>query len=406
MRRTSFAVVLILGLVLSACGLDGIGSKKVEIPSGEPVVIGISTMLEGDLASTGQALADAASLAGAGATIAGHPVEFSAVDDGCTNDGGRAAAEELVATDNLVAVVGPSCSDAVLGAQPVYEEAGITHISQLSTNIATTDPEDRDPYRTFLRTAFNDQIQGEEQAAFAEEQLGAGTAFIVYEAFRYGGAADTFRDQFGGELVGDVGFEDEDDLADIVSQITSAFPDLVYFSGFYPTGIPFVEALREHDYAGPVLAGDAMYDQALLDGLGELAEQELYITLPSPPLRGVAEFEAFVADYQAAYGADPTATPFSAESYDAARAILNAFAVEGVVEEADGGAITRRPGCPERRNPRPRVRGRIGPRPVRRQGRPRRHRGPRAGHRFRGARRRLRLRRVATSAPSASMGGP
>ena len=338
-RRTSFAVVLILGLVLSACGLGGIGSKAVEIPSGESVVIGISTMLEGDLASTGQALADAASLAGASATVAGHPVEFSAVDDGCTNDGGRAAAEELVAADNLVAVVGPSCSDAVLGAQPVYEEAGITHISQLSTNIATTDPENRDPYRTFLRTAFNDQIQGEEQAAFAEEQLGAGTAFIVYEAFRYGGAADTFRDQFGGDLLGDVGFENEDDLADIVSQITSAFPDLVYFSGFYPTGIPFVEALREHDYAGPVLAGDAMYDQALLDGLGELAEQELYITLPSPPLRGVTEFEAFVADYQAAYGADPTATPFSAESYDAATAIILAMATDGVVEEADGDAI-------------------------------------------------------------------
>jgi branched-chain amino acid transport system substrate-binding protein len=308
----------------------------VEIPSGEPIVIGISTMLEGELASTGRALADAASLAGDGATILGHPVEFSAKNSGCTNDGGRSAAEELVGTDNLVAVVGPSCSDAVLGAQPVFEEAGITHISQLSTNIATTNPEGRDPYRTFLRTAFNDQIQGEQQEQFAHDVLVVESAFIVYEAFRYGGAADTFRDEFGGELVGDVGFEGEEDFPGIVSQITTASPDMVYFSGFYPTGIPFVQALRDGGYTAPVLAGDAMYDQALIDGLGDLAEQELYITLPSPPLQG-PEFEDFSARYQAAYDADPTTTPFSAESFDAATAIILGLQADGVIEEADAG---------------------------------------------------------------------
>ena len=339
-RRSSIVLVLAFALPLAACGLGGTDTQTVEIPSGDPVVIGISTMLEGDLASTGEVLANAASLAGVGATILGHPVEFSAVDDGCTNDGGRTAAEELVATDNLVAVVGPSCSDAVLGAQPVYEEASITHISQLSTNIATTEPEDRDPYRTFLRTAFNDQIQGAQQEAFAHDVLAVESAFIVYEAFRYGGAADTFRAESGGELVGDVGFEDEADFPDIVSQITDASPDMVYFSGFYPTGIPFVEALRGGGYAGPVLAGDAMYDQALIDGLGELAEQELYVTLPSPQVQGLPEFEDFVVDYREAYGADPTATSFSPESYDAANAIVLALATDGVVEEADDGAIT------------------------------------------------------------------
>jgi branched-chain amino acid transport system substrate-binding protein len=336
--RRPFPVVptVLLVFSLAACGGDDPGFDAVEIAAGEPIVIGVSTMLEGDLASTGEALRDAAMLAGEGVTIAGHEVEFVAADDGCTSDGGSAAAEDLVAVDDLVAVVGPSCSDAVLGSQPVFESAGITHISQLSTNIATTDPEDRDPYETFLRTAFNDEIQGEQQAAFAEQELGAGTAFIVYEAFRYGGAAETFRTAFTGELVGDVGFQDEADFPDIVSQINEAGPDLVYFSGFYPTGIPFVQALRDGGYTGPVLAGDAMYDQAMIDGLGELAEQELYVTLPSPPLQG-PEFEEFRSRYESAYGADPTTTPFSAESFDAARAIILGLQADGVVEEADGG---------------------------------------------------------------------
>jgi branched-chain amino acid transport system substrate-binding protein len=335
-HRSSTVLALVLAVSLAACGGDDPGFETVEVPSGEPVVIGVSTMLEGDLAPTGEALRDAATLAGEGVSIAGHEVEFVATDDGCTIDGGSAAAEDLVATDRLVAVVGPSCSDAVLGSQPVFEQAGITHISQLSTNILTTDPEDRDPYQTFLRTVFNDRIQGEQQAAFAEEELGAGTAFVVYEAFRYGGAADTFRSTFTGELVGDVGFEDEADFPDIVAQINEASPDLVYFSGFYPTGIPFVQALRDGGYTGPVLAGDAMYDQAMIDGLGELAEQELYVTLPSPPLGG-PEFEEFSSRYQEAFGSDPTSTSFTAESFDAATAILLGLQADGVVEETDGG---------------------------------------------------------------------
>ena len=345
-RRVSLVPALILSLLLAACAAPGgSGSSEpagatVEIPAEEPVVIGISTMLEGDLASTGEVLANAATLAGAGATVNGHAVEFQPVDDGCTDEGGRSAADELVATANLVAVVGPSCSDAVLGAQPIYEAAGITHISQLSTNIATTNPDGRDPYRTFLRTAFNDQIQGEQQEHFAHDELVVENAFIVYESFRYGGAADTFRDVFGGALLGDEGFEDEGDFPDIVAKITDADPDMVYFSGFYPTGIPFIQALRDGGYAGAVLAGDAMYDQALIDGLGALAEQELYVTLPSPPVQGLPEFEQFVADYQAAYGADPTATSFSPESYDAANAILLGLESTGVVSEADDGAIT------------------------------------------------------------------
>lgn len=337
-RPISWSITLVvLALGLAGCGGEPEpGFRTVTIPDGAPIVIGVSTMLEGDLAPTGQALRDAAALAGVGVEVAGHPVEFVEADDGCTQEGGAEAARQLVGQDGLVAVVGGSCSDAVLGGQPVYEEAGVTHISQLSTNVRTTDPEDRAPFRTFLRTAFNDAIQGAEQAAFAQEVLGADSVFIVYEAFRYGGAVETFRASFDGAFVDDVGFDEEAELPSIASQIADAAPDLVYFSGFYPTGIPFVQALRETRYRGPVLAGDAMYDQAMIDGLGELAEQELYVTLPSPSLGG-EPFEDFRSRYEQAYGADPTGTPFSAESFDAATAILIALQGDGVISETEGG---------------------------------------------------------------------
>ena len=329
-------MLLVTLLALVACGGDGPNFGTVQIASTEPIVIGVSTMLEGDLASTGEALLNAATLAGQDVTIQGHPIEFVGVDDGCTEEGGATAAEELVDNDRLVAVVGGSCSDAVIGGQPIYEEAGITHISQLSTNVATTDPEGREPYRTFLRTAFNDAIQGAEQATFAEDTLGAGSAFIVHEGFRYGGAGVIFRDSFTGELLGDVGFENESEFPDIVTQVVQADPDVVYFSGFYPTGVPFIEALRGGGYTGPIMGSDSMYDQKLIEGLGDLAEQDLYVTLPSVPLEGPV-WDDFSERYTSAFSADPKGTPFAAESFDAATAIILGLQTEGVVTETDDG---------------------------------------------------------------------
>ena len=335
-RRSVLGAILLPLLVLASCGGDGPDFGTVEIASDRPIVIGVSTMLEGDLASTGQALMNAAILAGEDVTIAGHEVTFVGENDDCSEEGGAEAARRLVDEDDLVAVVGGSCSDAVIGGQPVYEAAGITHISQLSTNVATTDPEDREPYRTFLRTAFNDAIQGAEQATFAEDALGAQTAFVVHEGFRYGGAGVVFRDSFTGEILGDEGFEDESDYPDIVEQVVSAGPDLVYFSGFYDTGIPFVQALRGAGYAGPIMGSDSMYDQQVIEGLGDLAEQDLYVTLPSVPLEGLA-WDDFSERYTSEFSADPRGTPFAAESFDAATAIILGLRTEGVVTETDDG---------------------------------------------------------------------
>jgi branched-chain amino acid transport system substrate-binding protein len=334
MQRRSFrGTILVPLLVLVSCG-GGPDFGTVEVATDAPIVIGVSTMLTGELQSTGQALMNAATLAGEDVSIAGHDVEFVAADDGCTEEGGEAAARELVAKDGLVAVVGGSCSDAVIGGQPVYEETGITHISQLSTNVATTDPEGREPYRTFLRTAFNDAIQGAEQARFAEDTLGAETAFIVHEGFRYGGAGVIFRDSFTGELLGDEGFEDASEFPDIVEQVVAADPDIVYFSGFYPTGVPFIQALRGAGYAGSIMGSDSMYDQKLIEGLGDLAEQDLYVTLPSVPLEGPA-WDDFSARFEETFSADPKGTPFAAESFDAATAIILGLRSDGVVMQTD-----------------------------------------------------------------------
>ncbi len=333
--RVGWAVAVIgLGaLALGACGGDGEPDATRVIARGQPITIGVSTMVQGELATLGGSLRDAAQLAGDGVYIAGHPIRFVTVNDGCNRLGGERAARALVSLD-VVAVVGPSCSGAVLGSQPGYEAAGVTQISQLSTNPATTHPEGREPFRTFLRTAFNDDVQGVEQADFAQNTLKVADVFIAFEAFRYGGAVDQFRAAFTGKVVGEAGFE-ADGVEAAAKAAAAAKPSLVYFSGFFDTGVPFIRALRAAGYAGPVLGGDAIFDPAVISGLGALAEPGLYVTLPSPPAQGVA-YNAFVAKYTARYRADPHGTAFLAESYDAATVILTALQAPGVAEDRDG----------------------------------------------------------------------
>jgi ABC-type branched-subunit amino acid transport system substrate-binding protein len=66
--------------------------------------------------------------------VKGFGVNLVAFDDNCTESGGAAAAQQIVADDRLVAVLGPVCSSAVRGALPILEQAGVVMISGSATD--------------------------------------------------------------------------------------------------------------------------------------------------------------------------------------------------------------------------------------------------------------------------------
>ena len=354
------AMFAMLAMVAVACGGDdddddddggstaGSGDVKygkagfttVTIAAGAPVKIGISSVLSGDLKGLGQPIADAATLAGDGKEIKGHKVEFVAKDDQCSPEGGTAAATQLL-QENVVAVVGPICSGGVVAAQPAYEAKGITHVSPSSTAIKPTTPDRGDVFQTFLRVTYNDAIQGPAQAAFAKDKLAAKTAYIVYDTDAYGsGLRDAFKTAFekgGGKIVGSPeGYEKKaTDFKSIVTNIQSAKPDMVYFAGFYAEATPFIKQLRAADKNVKFLAGDGVKNDEFTKGAGADAEGA-YLSLPAPVLAGAA-YDKFGVDYEKKTGAKKDASPFTAESYDAATIIINAITK---VAKDDGGKLT------------------------------------------------------------------
>ena len=312
------------------------GFKTVEVAAGQPIKIGVSSVTSGDLAGLGQPIVDAAILAGEGVEIAGHPIEFVVQDDLCSPDGGAAAATALL-QENVVAVVGPICSGGVAAAQPQYEQAGITHVSPSSTALSVTNPQRGQVFQTFLRTTYSDGIQGPAQAAFARETIGAETAYVVHDTDAYGsGLRDAFSDAFeeaGGEIVGTEGFEKETtDFSAIITNIQAEDPDMVYFAGFYAEATPFIQQLRQANQEIAFLAGDGVKNDEFIAGAGEDAEGA-YLSLPTPAYAG-STYTDFADRFEAATGSSVDASPFVAESFDAATIIIQAL--EAVAEDNDG----------------------------------------------------------------------
>ncbi|HEV7251645.1 MAG TPA: branched-chain amino acid ABC transporter substrate-binding protein [Mesorhizobium sp.] len=89
----------------------------------ESVRLGVVAPLSGPSAILGEQIMAGAEAAAA-ANGVGGPVELVAADDACTGEGGRRAAEELVA-DQVQAAIGFLCTESIEAAMPILDGAGI-----------------------------------------------------------------------------------------------------------------------------------------------------------------------------------------------------------------------------------------------------------------------------------------
>jgi len=75
----------------------------------------------------------------------------ASLDDLCSNDGGQAAAQQIVADEDVVGVVGTSCSGAAVAAVPLITAAGMVIISGGNTSPALTSDLAGNPGPNFRR---------------------------------------------------------------------------------------------------------------------------------------------------------------------------------------------------------------------------------------------------------------
>src|SRR4029077_19215540 len=132
-------------------------------------------------------------------------------EDGlCTPEGGATAAQKIAADTTIAGLIGPNCTDEVLGGIKAINDAGMTTVSPSATRAGLTVPDrltDNPGLAAFLRTAHSDYFQGRMVAEYLYNYKGAKTLAGVQDGSGYAEAlAKVARDHFvelGGTIIPD-----------------------------------------------------------------------------------------------------------------------------------------------------------------------------------------------------------
>lgn len=255
-HTTKWIVGVIVG-VLIIVGFVGLktpdASKTVE-----PIKIGLSTPVTGEIASYGEALQGGAQLAvseiNAAGGIDGRLLELIVEDDKCTKDA-VSAVSKLVNINKVHAVLGPTCSSAAAPSVPIAQGAGVPIMIQ------ATAPELTAIGDYVFRINPSDAFQGKFSAEYMYNELGKRKVAVLYVSNAWGkGIHDVFVKRFtelGGTVVYDESATQEViDLRSYVAKMKAAEPDAVYLPLYPANGGSVVKTMIELDFRVPILGGD------------------------------------------------------------------------------------------------------------------------------------------------------
>lgn len=356
------AILVVLMLVLAACQSDGGGEATaepaetgaaatdggdggtgsaadcdadefgcIELAEGDPLVMGTALVITGANESLGLDSQYGAEVArGIRPEIAGHEVEFNHQDDGCSTEGGTAAARALLSEENIAAVIGTSCSSAGIPAAEILSAEGILLVSPSNTAPSLTAPETHEAF--YARTAHNDSIQGAAMAQFACEVLGVTTAATIDDGSAYADQlAAVFAEEFPAQCDGEITAEEaisvgDTDFSGVLENIAADSPEFLYFPIFVAEGALITQQARETQGLEDTILGgaDGILTPDWLEAAGDAAEGAV---LSGPDLAFAGDFyeEEFLPAYTDVSGEETTISVFHAHAFDAYNMLADAI---------------------------------------------------------------------------------
>jgi len=315
----STATVAALLVSMAACtSEEGGGSSDSASEDGCGLEIGFFGAYTGENANLGIAIYRGAELA-INQYNEEHPdcqVEYVIFDSGGSEETAPGLAQEAVAHENLIGVIGPAFSGESSAANPIFEEAGVPLITASATNPDLANQ----GWTVWHRLLGNDASQGPAAARYIQNVLQAQAVFVIDDTTTYGeGLANEVRDTLGDLVVGNSTIQPgQADFSAVITQLQASGADTVFFGGYYAEAGPFVRQLRAAGSQATFVAADGVRDPAFIEGAGPEAAEGAILTCPCIP---PSEAEGtFYEDYQEAYGEDPGT--YGPEAYDAATIFL------------------------------------------------------------------------------------
>ena len=316
-------VIAFVGVVMS---LHGAGTVAADVK------VGSAGGITGPIAELVVAIMAGRDLAAShvneqGGLLGGDTYRLVPGDAQCDPKAAVDAGAKLVNVEQVVAVIGPSCSGATNGmAQSVTIPAGVAMLSDTATAPGISELEDND---LVFRVAASDAYQGRSLAERAWEQ-GYRALAVTYANDDYNaGLAKVFETAFK-ELGGTVTASQmhEPDKASYRSELSTLAgaggEGLALFAYYGSSGITILRNSLENDLFGKFLGADGMMDSSVIEQIGaDTLRGNILLSQPASDTEG-ASYKAFAEAFTAA-GHDPSA-PFVAHGYDVA--FLAALAIE------------------------------------------------------------------------------
>jgi branched-chain amino acid transport system substrate-binding protein len=221
-------------------------------------------------------------ISASGGLLGGKALELVTGDSTCIDSTAAAnAADRLINSENLPAIVGPMCSGATISAaNNAAIPGGAVIISPSATSPAVSDVDDND---LLFRTVPSDSFQGESMAKLLMAK-GITTIAIAYINSDYGkGFADALANSYtalGGNVAAKVAYEDgkADYRAEIGSMASSGAEHLAVLGYANGAGQTIIrQSLESGDFAN-FIGGDGMPEQSLIDAIGAEALEGMIFT--------------------------------------------------------------------------------------------------------------------------------
>ena len=339
MKLRKLALSLLTGLAVGS-SLLGAGQVLAQ----DTVKIGGNFELTGDAAAYGTPMSEAAKLAvkevNENGGVLGGEVEYVEYDN--TSDLTEAASvAQRLASEDVVGIVGPATTGDSNAQIPVIQEAAVPAILPAATGNGMTLDDNGDVFEYLFRVAFEDAFQGRAAATYVTETLGAQTAALfVDQSTDYAtGLEQAFTEEFealGGQVVTTESFQsgDTDFTASLTSLLSQEF-DVLYVPGYYTEVGLLIKQARELGITQPIVGGDGLGNQTLVDLAGASNVNDVYYTAHYSPLSDDEDLQAFLTKFEEEYGKQ--ADQFAVLSYDATMLLLDAVERAG---SADRQAVT------------------------------------------------------------------
>ena len=320
--------LILASALMATAGTQAVHAEDIKLG----VFLGFTGAIESIVADMGPAAELAIKeVSDSGALLGGSTVTAVRGDTTCTDSAAAtAAAERLITSDKVSALVGGDCSGVTTAAlQNVAMPNGIVMISPSATSPALSTVEDNG---LFFRTAPSDARQGEIVSDILNGK-GVKTIAMTYTNNDYGkGLAESIEKNFaasGGTVSINAAHEDgKGDYSAEVGALAAAGGEVLVVAGYIDQGGKgIIQASLDTGAFDTFYLPDGMVGEALPEAIGPDLNGS-YGANPGTDSPGAAKFA------EMAEAAGFKSGPFSAESYDAAALIMLAMQAAGSSDSA------------------------------------------------------------------------